>query len=622
MRKRIADIIAETAVEAGITDVFMITGGGAMHLNDGFGRCKKLHKFFNHHEQACAMAAEAYCRFSGRLALLNVTTGPGGVNALNGVYGAYVDSIGMLVVSGQIKRSTMARNYPLPLRSMGDQEIDIISLAKPVTKYAMVLQDPMQVKIAVQKAIYIAKSGRPGPTWIDVPMDVQGAIVEEDDLPTWNPDNPGAIDALRGDPYISANTVCDFALADDCAIKQAIDEIFARLKIARRPVLYAGSGVRTSGCAEQFRELADNLGIPAVVGWHAVDTIQNSHSSYAGRPGIMGDRPGNFTVENADFILTLACRLCIREVSYDWQNFAPNAWTAQVDVDSAELSKPTLHTNLALHANLRDVMPLLLKKSRNWTKLDAHQQYLAWCKERVFRYPVFQERHAQLTRINPYHFLHSLFEAMSSDDVMVTANGSACVMGLQSAIIKDKTRVMTNSGDASMGYDLPAAIGAAVANNGKRVICLSGDGSIMMNLQELQTIAGNNLPILIFMMNNNGYLSIKITQSTYFSDNILGVSPETGVTFPDFGKIAKAFDIPYIKIFEKPHMEEQIHSILSGDGPIFCEVMVDPDQFFEPKLQSKKLPDGTMVSPQLDDMAPFLPPDELAQNRIADEPNN
>lgn len=620
MRKRIADIIAETAAAAGIKDVFMITGGGAMHLNDGFGRCKKLHVTFNHHEQACAIAAEAYCRLSGRMALVNVTTGPGGINALNGVYGAYVDSIAMLVISGQIKRQTLARNYPIPLRQLGDQEVDIISMVKPLTKYAVVLQDPQQVKVVMQKAIYLAQHGRPGPVWIDVPMDIQGAVVEEESLPIWTADQEGALTTLNGDIELSKNTQSDFTLASESEIEKTVEAIFDRLKIAKHPVMFGGTGVRISNTVDAFRELAENLSIPAVTGWNAHDILPSSHKCYAGKPGTVGDRPGNFTVQNSDFLLVLGCRLNIRQISYGWNNFANKAWKAQVDIDSAELAKPTLHNDITLHADLKDVMPLLLSKSRKWKTMQEHKDYLAWCKKRVVKYPVLQQRHIETPQLNPYYFMSLLFDKLAGDDVVVTANGSACVIGFQCAKVKEHTRLFTNSGDASMGYDLPAAIGVAVARGGKRVICLAGDGSIMMNLQELQTIVGNQLPVIIFVLDNNGYASIRQTQTAYFPDNLLGIDKTTGVTFPDFIKLGNALGLQTMSVCKTDELSNVLDYVLSHDAklPMLCNVRLDQNQTFEPKLSSRKLPDGTMVSPSLEDMAPFLSAEELKLNKITE----
>lgn len=614
--KRMADILAEELADLGLEQVFMITGGGAMHLNDAFGRCKGLKIFFNHHEQASAMAAEAYARIAGKPAIVNVTTGPGGINALNGVYGAYVDSIPMIVISGQIKRDTMLRNYAAPLRQLGDQEVDIIPMVRPVTKYAVELQNPRRVREVVAKAVYLAQSGRPGPVWIDVPMDIQGAKINEADLYTWDANNAQDILELRGDPDVAQNTLSDFTLLDSEQLQTKIALITEKLRTCKRPVILGGTGVHLSGMEKEFLALGEKLGVPLVGGWNAYDLVPNAHPCYAGRPGTVGDRPGNFTVQNADFLLTLGCRLNIRQISYNWGAFAKRAWKAQVDVDNAELAKPTLNNDLAVQADLRLFLPLLNEALNDWQAKAEHKEYLAWCQERVQRYPVLQKNYANDDIINPYYFVKQLSLCLEEDDVIVSANGSCCVLGFQASTIKKTTRFFTNSGCASMGFELPAAIGAAIANGGKRVICLAGDGSIMMNLQELQTIVGNRLPIIIFVLNNDGYLSIRQTQNAYFPDSLIGIDAQTGVTFPNFTRLATAFGIRSRSISKPNEIRPLLKEALLGTTCALYDIFVDPNQTFEPKLMSRALPDGTMCSPELDDMAPFLSAAELEKNRL------
>lgn len=614
--RRVADILAEELARQGLRQVFMLTGGGAMHLNDAFGRCKDLQIFFNHHEQAGAMAAESYCRLSGVPAILNVTTGPGGINALNGVYGAYVDSIAMIVISGQIKRDTMIGNYPLPLRQLGDQEVDIIAMASPVTKYAVELQDPYKVKEVAAKAVYLATHGRPGPVWIDIPMDIQGYLVEETKLSEWNADVPGAMESLRGDPALNPTAQGDFCRDTPLRLKSAAKEIVRRLKMAKRPVLLGGTGVHIAGEMERFRNIAALLGIPAVGGWNAYDLIPNEHPCYSGRPGTLGDRPGNFVVQNADFLLILGCRLNIRQISYNWENFAPKAWKAQVDIDPSELRKPTLNNDLLITADLREFLPVLEETLGGWTQKPEHVSFLAWSKGKVATYPVLQKRQTLPGAINPYYFMERLFEYLNPDDIVVAGNGSACVTSFQAGKIKKFTRLYTNSGDASMGYDLPAAIGAALAAGGKRIICLAGDGSIMMNLQELATIAGEKLPVYIYLLNNKGYHSIRQTQQAYFPDNILGIDEHTGVHFPSFMKLGECFGLPGLFADKNEDIDSFIQNSLAVPAPCLHEVALDPAQNFEPKTASRKLPDGTMFTPSMDDMAPFLSPEELKQNRL------
>lgn len=601
---RVADYIAKFLADAGLKHVFLITGGGAMHLNDAFGREKRLSYLCNHHEQASAIAAESYCRYSGRMAAVNVTTGPGGVNALTGVYGAFVDSLAMFVVSGQVKRATIAGEFDLPLRQLGDQEVNIIDMARPVTKYAVLIRRPEDIRYEMEKAYHLATTGRPGPVWIDVPIDVQSSKIDPDSLRGFDPlaegrdGQPLAIEAETG-------TLTGSALSAACA------EIVAKLRAAKRPVIMAGTGLRIAGAVEQFHRLCQRLGVPVVTGWNAHDLIGDDNPLNAGRPGTVGDRPGNFAVQKADFVLVLGCRLNIRQISYNYESFAQNAFKVMVDIDKAELSKPTLKIDMPVHAELGAVLAELEALTAGHSRPQAHADYLAWCQDIRRRYPAVLPGYEAGAAINPYVFSRQLFRQMGDSDVVVTGNGAACVITFQAAEIRQGQRLYTNSGCASMGYDLPAAIGAAVAG-AERVVCLAGDGSIMMNLQELQTIAAHRMNIKIFVLNNAGYHSIRQTQKAYFSDNPVGRDAESGVALPDFAKVAAAFGIPSSRCESKEELEASIAATLSGEGPALCEVLVDPEQAFEPKLASRVLPDGSMASPSLEDMFPFLPREEMA----------
>jgi acetolactate synthase I/II/III large subunit len=609
---RVADYIASRCVEAGAKHVFLVTGGGAMHLNDAFGRNKNLETVCFHHEQAAAIAAESYYRSTNRLAVLNVTTGPGGINALNGVYGAYVDSLGMLVISGQVKRETYLRNYPIALRQLGDQEVDIVSMARPVVKYATVLQDPQMVRQVMDKAIYLVNHGRPGPIWVDVPVDVQGALIDPDELEPYTAGDAG----LLTDPDVSENTLLELIEVDNFALNKQIDEIIKQLLKAKRPVVFAGMGPRISGMHQEFLQLLDMLKVPVVTGWNAHDVLTNDSPYYAGRPGTVGDRAGNFTVQNADFLLVLGSRLNVRQVSYNWKSFASNAWKAMVDVDQAELDKPTLSIDLKICANLQKFIPALRNALKTYEPPKMHLEYLEWCRDRVRRYPtVLPEYYKKQGPINLYVWMKDLFHRLSNDNVVITGNGSACVVSFQAAELKAGQRLYTNSGNASMGYDLPAAIGASIALDRKKVICLAGDGSLMMNVQELQTVVGYKLPIKVIVINNNGYHSIRQTQQAYFSDNMFGIGPDDGVTLPNFVELAKAFNIPSAGVRTMDDWSSSsVQALLNNDHCALIELFIDPELPFSPKLASRKLPDGTMVSPSLEDMAPFLSREELAEN--------
>ncbi len=598
MKMKLSDYVAEKIVEHGIRHVFMVTGGGAMHLNHSFGTHKQLECVFNHHEQACAIAAEAYYRLTNRLPVVNVTSGPGGTNAITGVYGAFVDSIAMLVISGQVKWETTVRSTGLPLRQYGDQELDIEELVRPVTKYCVMVTDPETIKYHLEKALYLATSGRPGPCWLDIPLNVQGAQIDPETLRGFDP-------AELDEPW---------KRTDLAAVSSAILE---KIAAAKRPVIFAGGGVRLSGQHKAFISLVDKLGIPVVTGWNAHDVLWNAHPNYAGRPGTIGDRPGNFAVQNSDLLLILGSRLNIRQVSYNWNSFAREAYKIWVDIDPNELLKPTVKPDMPVLASLADLLPELANQPYAGPT-QSHKEWLVWCKERQRRFPIVLPEYWNNERINPYCFMETLFEQMPEGQTIVTANGSACVVSFQTADLKPGQRLWTNSGCATMGYDLPGAIGACKASGDKPVVCLAGDGSIMMNLQELQTIVGNQLPIKIFILNNSGYVSIFQTHHNFFNGVEVGGGPKSGVTFPDFGRLSEAFGLPFRRCSKHDEMSDAIAATLAVIGPAVCELMVDEKVIFAPKLGAKQHPDGRITSPALEDLSPFLSRQELKDNMIID----
>ena len=522
----------------------------------------------------------------------------------------------MIVISGQAKRETMARNYDIPLRQLGDQEVDIISVVRTVTKYATVLQKPEKVKQVMEKAIFLATHGRPGPVWIDVPIDVQAATVDPEDLSAFDPND---IESILNDIDLPANTKREFDIMLASEMCSAIVGILEKLTSAVRPVVFAGSGVRISGSIDIFLEVINKMGIPVVTGWNAQDLIPNEHPQYVGRPGTVGDRAGNFSVQNADFLLVLGSRLNIRQVSYNWKSFASHAWIVQVDIDPAELSKPTLRIDQPVHANLVDFLEIINTKLTDYIVPKNHTDYLTWCRERVERYPVVLPEYWENEKVNPYCFMDQLFPLLKSEDIIVTGDGTACVTAFQAAKLKKNQRLYTNSGCASMGYDLSGAIGACIASNKRRVICIAGDGSIMLNIQELQTIIGYSLPIIIFVLNNSGYHSIRQTQKNHFSTNpAVGVGPDSGLTFPDFRKLAKSFGFKYWSINSTSEMVSVLKRTLDTDGSGICEVVLDLKQEFSPKLSSRKLEDGSMISSSLENMSPFLSKKELEENMLVD----
>lgn len=593
MKQRISDYIASFLVKRGITDIFTVVGGGAMYLNDSFGHDPDLHCTYNHHEQASAMAAEAYFKASGKVAAVCVTSGPGGINAMNGVAGAYMDSIPMIVISGQMKREMTTHYTHVPVRSLGTQEFDIVPAVQGMTKYAVMIERPEDIRYHLEKAYTLAVNGRPGPCWLDIPLDVQGAVIDTDEL--------------RG--YAGFNSI----VSPYSPVQMAIDEIWLHLKNARRPVFYAGNGIRIGKAVSEFHEFIRKTGMPVVTCWDSIDLIPTDDDDYCGRGGTMGDRAGNFAVQNSDFLLCVGNRLGILQAGYDVNTWARGAYTVMVDIDENELDKPTIRIDLPICADAGETLEALNAKIPE----DYHvpEEWRKKCQNWKADYPVVRpEQYQENGEANVYVFIDTLSRHLPEDAVTVAANGSASVVGSQTFYIKKNSRFIMNCAISSMGYDLPAAIGAAVAT-GKNIYCIAGDGSIMMNLQELQTIITNKLPVKIFIINNQGYHQIRQTQINMFHDGFVGIGPDSGdLGFPDFSKVADAFGYQYLSIRNNSEMSEQIDEFLNKDGAGICEVFVSTTQKFEPKSAAKRLPDGRIVSPPLEDMAPFLSREELEKN--------
>ena len=595
MKVKVSEYIADFLVKNGVTHAFTVTGGGAMHLNDAFGHKEGLCCIYNHHEQACAIAAEGYARLSGNVALVCVTSGPGGTNAITGVLGGWQDSIPMFVVSGQVKRETTTWSTDVPLRQLGDQEFQIVDSVKNMTKYAVMITEAADIRYHLEKAWYLCNHGRKGPVWLDVPVDIQAAIVETDDLRSFIPS-----EEENEDPVY------------DCGLTE---EVIEKIKNAKRPVILAGTGVRLGNAREKFLRVAEKLQIPVVTAWNAHDLIWNDHPLYCGRPGSVGDRGGNFVVQNSDLLLVLGCRLNIRQISYNYKEFAKKAYKIVVDIDRYELQKPTVQVDMPIHANVYDFLNDM--DERLTTPLSIHDKWLTWCHDIHEKYPVvLPEYGKQDAPLNPYYFLQQFSRMWGEEDKVICGNGSACVMTFQAAEMKKGQRLFTNSGCAAMGYGFPAAIGGVVSEAGKRVICIDGDGSFQMNLQELQTVVYHQWNLKIVILNNDGYHSIRQTQTNLFKPPMVGVNKDNGISFPSLEKLAYAYDIPYVRIDAVSNMEEGIRQLFATDGPVLCEVVVDEKQNFSPKLSSKVLPDGKIISPEIDDMFPFLPREEYEANKL------
>lgn len=593
MKMKVAKYVSEFLVQNNINDCFMVTGGGAMHLDDALGHQEGLKCIFNHHEQGCSIAAEGYARMTGKIAAVCVTSGPGGTNAITGVMGGWLDSIPMFIISGQVKRETTTWSCSeIGLRQLGDQEFDIINSVGNMTKYSVMITNPEDIAYHLEKALFMALEGRKGPVWLDIPLDVQGAQIEVDNLKHFQSE----IEAPWEIPRVTEDTAQD---------------ILSKIKDAKAPLILAGAGIRLGDAEQEFIDLVEKLQIPVVTAWNSNDVIAYDNPMFCGMPGTIGTRPGNFAIQNCDLLISLGCRLNVRMIGYNHFDFAKNAYKIIVDIDSKELIKPTIKPDMPINADVKQLMQVLLKQE--YAGNSKHENWASWCRYLVEKYPTALEEYHTLEKglLNPYIFIDKLFDELNEDDRIVCGNGSACVVTFQACKIKQGQRLFTNSGCAAMGYGLPAALGVAVSDNSKRTICIDGDGSIMMNIQELATIAYNKLDIKIVLLNNNGYHSIRQTQTNLFQPPFIGIDSKSGICFPDFKKLADAFGLQYFIIDNESDCENSLQDVLNSNGPCICEVIVDPKQNFAPKSSSKVLPDGKIVSPSLDDMAPFLSRDEF-----------
>ncbi len=576
--------------------MFTVTGGGAMHLNDAFGHNENLTCIYNHHEQACSIAAEGYARLTGKIAGCCVTSGPGGTNAITGVMGGYLDSIPMFVVSGQVKRETTVWSVPdLGLRQLGDQEFPIVDAVSCMTKYAVMVTDPEEIMYHLEKAWYLANNGRKGPVWLDIPLDVQAAKVEEDSLKHF-----------EGTPEMDELVAKEAPVYDEAKT----EDILKKISEARRPVILAGTAVRLAGAEKDLLAAADKLKIPVVTAWNAHDLMPDDNPYYCGRPGTVGTRGGNFVVQSSDLIFVVGCRMNIRMISYNYKAWAKDAYKIVVDIDPAELEKPTVNVDMKINADLKDVLVSINKSG--YEADGRHDAWLKWCRDIDARFPACLPEYDDVkSPVNPYVFIDKMSKTITENESVICGNGSACVVTFQGMHIKKGTRLFTNSGCAAMGYGFPAAVGCAVAKEGERVICIDGDGSFQMNIQEMQTVIYNKMNLKTFVLNNNGYHSIRQTQTNLFQPPLVGVCDGNGLSFPDLEKLSWAYGMRYVKIDDSSDVEAKVKEVLEGNDPVLCEVVLSDKQTFSPKLSSKVLPDGKIVSPPIEDMFPFLEREEF-----------
>ncbi len=595
MKKRVADIIMETLIEYGITDCFAVVGGGAMHLDNALLVCEEMNKYFNHHEQACAMAAEAYARYSGKMAAVCVTSGPGATNTLTGVMGAWQDSLPMIVLSGQVRYEISVPKSGLKLRYRGIQEFEIIPTVRNMTKYAVMLTDPLAVKREIVKAIYIAMEGRRGPVWIDVPQDIQNARVEEEEL--YEIEQP-------------AHTIP--------AVKESdVREIIDALQKAERPCILGGSGIISSDNREQFEKVIDKLGVPVIGGSWVADNLYTDHPLYYGNSGNVGPRTGNFILQNADVILTLGNSLGFRQTGFNLEGFAPDARIIMADADAEEGKKPGLRLERFIHADLSDLLEKMLTYGET---VHVPEEWMEYCHMLEKRFTPFEaaENIEMEERVCSYYFWKIFQKYEEEDSILALGNNTANTAKLQIGVKCAKQRVLTNYTCGSMGYDVPAAIGAAIAS-GRKVYCVTGDGSVMMNLQELQTIVQNDLPVMLVIFSNGGYGAIRQTSKNFFQGAYIGCTPDTGVSFPDFEKVAETFGYEYRRCSTNAQVEDAVKYLTSSRHRVLLEVEQKFDDPVTPKVMSRLDENGKMLTPALQDMYPFLTDEEYRKLMIKDK---
>ncbi len=587
MKQRVTDIVASFLVEQGIKDIFTLTGGGAMFLNDGIASNDDINAICNHHEQACAMGAVAYAKYKNGLAAAMFSTGCGSTNAITGLLDAWQDNTPVIFISGQIKRKETSRNSQTSLRQFGVQEADIVSIVESLTKYAVMVNEPGDILYHLEKAVHLALTGRPGPVWIDIPLDVQGFSIDTNELKHFA-------------PKIETNQEI-----------KGIEQFIEMYEQAERPIILAGNGVRLSGSVDKLREFASKNNIPCAVSYLAADYFEQDNPNYVGRLGIKGDRAGNFALQNSDLIISLGSRLSVCLTGFEYELFARESKLIVVDIDEDEHKKNTVNIDQLICADVGDFLENIENKITPKASKDWPNKCIHWKN----KWPVYQEGYDTDT-VNMYEFTKALSELASEDSIVVSDAGSSYYVTSQSFTLNNKKqRYITSGAQADMGFTLPAAIGACIAAN-KPVIGITGDGSFQLNIQELQTIKHYNLPVKLIVWNNNGYLSIRATQNKFFDGRRIGTDPESGVSFPEVGKIASAYELPYVKINNVAELREKLADVIAASGPVICEVMCPENQEIIPAVSAVKNNDGSMTSKPIEDMYPFLERDEFLNEMI------
>ncbi|MFY9781558.1 MAG: thiamine pyrophosphate-binding protein [Candidatus Baltobacteraceae bacterium] len=599
---KLSDYVIRFVAEGGVKHVFLVPGGGAMHLNESLSRCSEIEPVCNSHEQASAIAAEAYAKATNNIGVALVTTGPGGTNAVTGVAGAWLDSTPCLFISGQVKRSDRmfdAAGRPLGMRQLGVQEVDIVSIVRPITKYAVTVVDPLSIRYHLEKAVHLARSGRPGPVWIDIPLDVQAYPL-------------GDVDELPGfEPSAALHTRNCTALASE------IDAVVEAFNRCERPLVFAGNGIRLAHAESEFRELVAALASPVAATWCAADLVSSEDPLFVGRPGTLASRGANFALQNCDFLLSIGARLDFAITGYAPEKLARGAHKVVVDVDPSELRKLAPHVQAPIVADAGAFVRGLVARRSEF----AAKERRTWnerCAEWKTRYPVVTDEHRRPGGVSVYHLAEVLGRETEPHDLMVSgSSGSGIEVFLFACPTRTGQRIYHTAGLGAMGFGLPASIGVCLAGGRQRTICVDGDGGFQFNIQELETVRRLQLPIKFFVLNNDGYASIRASQTSFFGAARIGCDARTGLTTPDISRVAAAYGLQTAVIEDQDDLAGAVRRVLETTGPVVCDVRCLPDEARAPRMTSVQLPDGSFVSKPLEDLFPFLDRDELRSNMIA-----
>lgn len=587
---KLSDYVMNYIASIGVKDVFFLAGGGCMHLVDSLGKNPQLNQIANLHEQCAAIGAGGYSQYTGNIGVVLVTTGPGGTNAITGVAAAWIDSTPMLVISGQVKRADLMIGKNV--RQMGPQEVDIISMVKPITKYAVTVMDPLRIKEHLERAIYYAKEGRKGPVWLDIPLDIQGAIIDQTKL-------KGFEQKEQKKESISFSS-----------------KVFELINNAQRPVILVGNGVRLADAIELFLELIEKLNIPVLTTWKSIDIIEEEHPFYFGRPGAVGQRGANFIQQNSDLLITVGARLDLGQIAFNYKNLAREAKKIVVDIDEAEIEKIDTHIDLPLNISAKDFIIELLNNIELMKDVDRND-WINTCRKWKQKYPVVLDEYRDSKNVNTYILIEQISELLSSEDIVVPGSSGTCSeITSQSFKIKKGQRFINSPGLGSMGFGVAESIGVCIASGYKKTICIIGDGGLQHNIQELQLLKRYHLPIKVFVLNNNAYASIRLMQERIFDGNLVGCDDSNDVTLPDTLDIANAYGLANKRIISHKNLRKDLEEVLDGNNPIICDVIINLDLQTTPRTSSIVKPNGQIVSKPLEDLWPFLDKDEFRENMI------